>query len=472
MALSPDPCPAVAGECSPSWSLLARSPRAMLVPNVQAGPPGYPMIDPFSGDRACPTSTTVPLRSRRPPPSRRPSPHSARRSDGTASGRRSRWSTMVATSAPPVWMERARWRRRGVGWPSTRAIFGGDETWAAGLELVQDQELAGGNAGHAVLFRQVFGTLQSRRGRPGDGRRSRATRSSTCPPRSRRPPSRRRLRSSPSADAWRKASANVGRPVSPRRDPRDSPSSPRPGGPCSPSTASRRSSAAACARLPLRNGTVRPGVRGQRRRRAGRQRPARTRRSSTPSQAQVRVRHNQVDSLTDAEPQSEYSAPFQGVITATECGPRHPFEVDALTKTIIVAAGEVQTANDIVLNAVRAGRHPARRAATPARSPEAVTYAPAGGRAGGGVRGRGLPVRRAHRTVRTEPGDYVGVFIASEQEPPDVELAYPPMWDYFVANPALDFDSGGHHRQPPHRVLGHRGRRRPGRGLRQPALSR
>ena len=78
---------------------------------------------------------------------------------------------------------------------------------------------------------------------------------------------------------------------------------------------------------------------------------------------------------------------------------------------------------------------------TPARSPETVTYAPAGGVPAGEYEAEVCPFDEPTAPF-VPPGDYVGVFIASEQEPPDVELAYPPMWDSFVANPALDFDSG------------------------------
>ena len=57
----------------------------------------------------------------------------------------------------------------------------------------------------------------------------------------------------------------------------------------------------------------------------------------------VLVRQNKVDESNDA-------FQFQGAITATECGPKHQFELkDANTKQIVATAAEAVTTNDIVV---------------------------------------------------------------------------------------------------------------------------
>ncbi len=159
----------------------------------------------------------------------------------------------------------------------------------------------------------------------------------------------------------------------------------------------------------------------------------------------VLVRHNQVDNevgdlgtgLTGLAA-SEYQQQFSGSMTATDCGEDHTFDVDAATKTILVSASAAVATNDIVLKLIYNGALVA--SSDTGTSPEAVTYpVPAGD--SGTYTVRVCPYDRP-TVPYTEPGNYGGVFVASESEAPQPPEQANPKWKFFLANPTLDFGDG------------------------------
>ena len=85
---------------------------------------------------------------------------------------------------------------------------------------------------------------------------------------------------------------------------------------------------------------------------------------------EVLHRQNQVEHSNDF-------APFQGEITATECGPPHPFELtDDTTQQIDVVASTANVANDIVIKLFKGDELLA--SGDLGTSPETLTYAPGG----------------------------------------------------------------------------------------------
>lgn len=147
----------------------------------------------------------------------------------------------------------------------------------------------------------------------------------------------------------------------------------------------------------------------------------------------VLVQRNQVDNATE-------NGAFQGVITATDCGPRHPFNVDADTKQIVVTASAAIATNDIVLKLYGPGGNVVASQDT-GTSPEAITYSPTAGVPPGIYNVEVCPFNPP--TVPfTEPGNYAGTFTASDAVAP-TPVAYPPKWRYFLANPPLDYNATG-----------------------------
>jgi extracellular elastinolytic metalloproteinase len=146
------------------------------------------------------------------------------------------------------------------------------------------------------------------------------------------------------------------------------------------------------------------------------------------STGDVLVRHGQVDHST-------YSDGFQGEITATTCGPLHPFQVDGATKSVTAAASAAVVTNDIVLKIIANGTVVA--SSDTATSPEAATYSPSGGVPAGVYNVQVCPFADPTAPF-VAPGTYAGTFTASEQQAQPVP--YPPSWKYFLANPPLNFD--------------------------------
>jgi extracellular elastinolytic metalloproteinase len=142
----------------------------------------------------------------------------------------------------------------------------------------------------------------------------------------------------------------------------------------------------------------------------------------------VIVRHGQVDNST-------YSEAFQGAITATDCGPLHPYTVDANTKSITAVASAAIVTNDIVLKIIFNGAVVA--SSDTATSPEAAVYAPPAGVPAGVYNVQVCPFPNPTAPF-VAPGNYVGTFTASELQAQPVP--YPPAWKYFLSNPSLNFD--------------------------------
>ncbi len=145
----------------------------------------------------------------------------------------------------------------------------------------------------------------------------------------------------------------------------------------------------------------------------------------------VLVQRNQVDHATDNQA-------FQGTMTATACGPMHPFTVAAGTKQIVVTASAAIATNDIVLKLFAPGGGVVASSDT-GTSPEAVTYAPTAGVPPGVYNVQVCPF--ADPTVPfTPPGNYAGTFSTSDAAVTS-PVPYPPKWKYFLANPPLDYAS-------------------------------
>ncbi|HSE08541.1 MAG TPA: M36 family metallopeptidase [Nocardioidaceae bacterium] len=136
---------------------------------------------------------------------------------------------------------------------------------------------------------------------------------------------------------------------------------------------------------------------------------------------------------------SEGATQMQGAITATECGPKHEFELtDGNTKQIAVAATAVNPANDIVIKIFGPDGEVLTNGDL-GTSPETATYTadkiPAGTYSAQVCPYEDPPVSFV------EPGDYVGTIATSDRETPAASAPYPPKWTYFTANPALSYST-------------------------------
>ncbi len=146
----------------------------------------------------------------------------------------------------------------------------------------------------------------------------------------------------------------------------------------------------------------------------------------------VLVRHNKVDNANDA-----YQ--FQGTVTATDCGPKHRFEVkDGNSKSIVATAAEVVTTNDIVIKLF----NPAGDLLTTGdtgTSPEVATYN--ADSIPQGIYSMQVCPYQSPSVPFVAPGDYAATAVTSDQgaSTGGGALPYPPKWDYFLANPTLDF---------------------------------
>ncbi|WP_309648624.1 M36 family metallopeptidase [Nocardioides sp.] len=148
---------------------------------------------------------------------------------------------------------------------------------------------------------------------------------------------------------------------------------------------------------------------------------------------EVLHRENKVENSSDF-------VPFTGSITATECGPKHAFELtDNATKQIVAVASTVNAANDIEVKIFGPGNQ-LLVTGDLGTSPETATYAadsiPAGTYA--------LQVCPfADPTVPfLPPGNYAASITTSDQAGPGAgDLSPNPRWRFFPANPSLDFSS-------------------------------
>ncbi len=146
----------------------------------------------------------------------------------------------------------------------------------------------------------------------------------------------------------------------------------------------------------------------------------------------VLVRHNQVDNAND-------SYQFQGTVTATDCGPKHQFEVkDGNSKSIVATAAEAVTTNDIVVKIF----DPSGALLTSgdsATSPEVATYSAAS--IPQGIYSMQVCPFQDPTVPFTAPGDYAATAVTSDQgaSTGGGAVPYPPKWAYFLANPSLDY---------------------------------
>ena len=144
-------------------------------------------------------------------------------------------------------------------------------------------------------------------------------------------------------------------------------------------------------------------------------------------------RENQVENSSDA-------FPINGEITATDCGPKHAFELtDDKTKQIAVVASTVNPVNDIVIK-LFAPDGELLSSGDLGTSPETLTYAPGGTLAKGIYHAQICPF-----DVPTVPftagGQYAGMVTTSDEGGPQASAPFPPKWAFFTANPSLSFST-------------------------------
>ena len=157
----------------------------------------------------------------------------------------------------------------------------------------------------------------------------------------------------------------------------------------------------------------------------------------------VLVRQNKVDQSSDA-------FQFQGSVTATQCGPKHQFELkDANTKTIVATAAEAITTNDITVKIF----DPAGQlliASDTATSPEVATYTadPNGADSNGagsipaGIYSMQVCPYDSPDVPFVAPGNYAAGVTTSDSGAPTTPTLGQPKWRYFPANPSLDWSAG------------------------------
>ncbi len=136
---------------------------------------------------------------------------------------------------------------------------------------------------------------------------------------------------------------------------------------------------------------------------------------------------------------SEGATQMQGAITATQCGPKHAFELtDGNTKQIAVAATAVNPANDIVIKIFGPNGELLTNGDL-GTSPETATYSAA--KIPAGTYSAQVCPYDSPTVPFTAPGDYVGTITTSNAQAPATGTPYPPKWSYFVANPALNYST-------------------------------
>ncbi len=143
----------------------------------------------------------------------------------------------------------------------------------------------------------------------------------------------------------------------------------------------------------------------------------------------VLLRVNRVQQLAELGTQSDA---FSGTYTTTTCGTEHTFTVPLGINSITVQASATVLSNDIVLNLAYGGAVVA--SADLLTNPEVIRYAPAGGVPAGIYTVTVCPYDVQSNFA---PYTYTGTFTASDLQNPQVP--YPPKWQYFTANPPLDY---------------------------------
>ncbi|MBA2639071.1 MAG: M36 family metallopeptidase [Nocardioidaceae bacterium] len=124
---------------------------------------------------------------------------------------------------------------------------------------------------------------------------------------------------------------------------------------------------------------------------------------------------------------------FSGAYTPQACGPTHPIETNADTKSIYVFATAVVPANDIVVNILQNGQVVGGPGDT-GTSPEVSTYEiQATDPPGATYEAQVCPFDAGSQVA--PPYTYAGSYVTSDTAASGVP--FPPMWKYFTANPEL-----------------------------------
>jgi hypothetical protein len=147
---------------------------------------------------------------------------------------------------------------------------------------------------------------------------------------------------------------------------------------------------------------------------------------------EVLFRQNRVQNL--AQPTS-FTGAYEESPAAPACGPVHPFEVPAGTRSITVAVHAAIPTNDIVIHLGFNGSTVA--SADTATSPEALNYAPLS--LTPGVYTVQVCPYGAPTAPPVGPYTYVGTFTTNDVEAQP--LATVPRWKFFTANPPLDLSA-------------------------------
>lgn len=144
-------------------------------------------------------------------------------------------------------------------------------------------------------------------------------------------------------------------------------------------------------------------------------------------------RQNQAESNNDVYP-------FQGEVTATECGPKHEFELtDGNTKQIVAVAALANTANDVVVKLFAPGGD-LLVSGDLGTSPETATYTAAS--IPKGIYTMQVCPFDAPTVPFLPPGNYVASVTSSDTEGPSTgDAGFQPKWRYFTANPTLDYSA-------------------------------
>ena len=134
---------------------------------------------------------------------------------------------------------------------------------------------------------------------------------------------------------------------------------------------------------------------------------------------------------------------FQGAMTATQCGPAHPFEItDDDTRSVTVVATTAVVTNDSVIKIF----DPEGQLLTTGdlgTSPEFATYSSSDPLPQGTYTTEVCPYDSPTAPF-VEPGDYVGAVTLSSSAADGgaAGLPYPPKWSYFPSNPTPRYDAG------------------------------
>ena len=310
------------------------------------------------------------------------------------------------------------------------AVFGLTAGQVAALEVVNNQQFAQSEA-RAVLFRQKFGELTPARASMvtvGVANREIAYVSSSIT-RTTETPQRAVL--SP-LKAWSKAAANVGRTLD--AGDRDAITS-RTGGGWTRLTVPgfAQEQQVRLRALALADGSVRPVFESN---------VVDVQKGSAFAytlmvdavSGKILHRQNQAENSNDA-------FQFTGSVTATECGPKHPFELsDANTRQIVAVANAAAPTDDLVVK-IFSPQGELLVSGDLGTSPETATYS-ADSMPAGVYTMQVCPYDAP--SVPVVVGPYAAFVTVSDTAPPSGGgAALPsPRWRYFTANPALDFRSG------------------------------